>query len=493
MRIWIVRLLAAISGLVLAGAGLASHTGGDPVRGAELYVSKNCVGCHGVGAMGETGPALLGPEWTHGGDPASIAKSIREGFMPQMLPMGGAKLTDQGIDDVIAYLFDRAGKLTPEERIRAAQNRPQGPPEGVVHTALENFRVESLAKVGPPYAFAFLPDGMLLISETAGQLRMFANAKLLPNPVAGAPRGDITGMTNWFRRANLSIAVHPDYSSNGWIYLMTARTMAKPKLEGAPIAITIHRGRLKNGRWADNEDVLTFSSHNTDSLRMKFDDKGFLYVGTPFSYRDYEGAGEDEPSQDLTRPEGKILRIGDDGKVPADNPFVSQAGAFPYIWSYGHREPSGLTFDGEGQLWNVENGPRGGDELNRVRKGHNYGWPVITWGHRYDAVPVGSNTARLGMEQPVVSWVPSPAVSDVEWYDGAAFPRWKGSFLVGSFKQRDLFRVTVEGPRATLIETVLHNVDRIRDIATGPDGMIYLLTDSGDLFRMVPVEPRSLE
>jgi glucose/arabinose dehydrogenase len=358
---------------------------------------------------------------------------------------------------------------------------------------LENFRVESLAKVGPPYAFAFLPDGMLLISETAGQLRMFANAKLLPNPVAGAPRGDITGMTNWFRRANLSIAVHPDYSSNGWIYLMTARTMAKPKLEGAPIAITIHRGRLKNGRWADNEDVLTFSSHNTDSLRMKFDDKGFLYVGTPFSYRDYEGAGEDEPSQDLTRPEGKILRIGDDGKVPADNPFVSQAGAFPYIWSYGHREPSGLTFDGEGQLWNVENGPRGGDELNRVRKGHNYGWPVITWGHRYDAVPVGSNTARLGMEQPVVSWVPSPAVSDVEWYDGAAFPRWKGSFLVGSFKQRDLFRVTVEGPRATLIETVLHNVDRIRDIATGPDGMIYLLTDSGDLFRMVPVEPRSLE
>ncbi|MDG2003266.1 MAG: PQQ-dependent sugar dehydrogenase [Novosphingobium sp.] len=493
MRIWIVGLLAAISGLVLSGAGLASQAGGDPVRGAELYVSKNCVGCHGVGAMGETGPALLGPQWTHGGDPASIAESIRNGFMPQMLPMGGAELTDPEIDDVIAFLFDRAEKLTPEERIRAAQNRPQGPPEGIVHTALEDFRVESLAKVGPPYAFAFLPNGMILISETAGPLRMFADGKLLPNAVAGAPRGDITGMTNWFRRANLSIALHPNYASNGWIYLMTARTMAKPKLEAAPIAITIHRGRLKNGRWVENEDVLTFPSHNTDSLRMKFDDKGFLYVGTPFSYKDYEGAGEEEPSQDLTRSEGKILRISDDGRVPTDNPFVSRDGAFPYIWSYGHREPSGLTFDGDGQLWNVENGPRGGDELNRVSKGRNYGWPVITWGHRYDAVPVGSNTARQGMEQPVVSWVPSPAVSDVEWYDGAAFPRWKGSFLVGSFKQRDLFRVTVEGDRATLIETVLHNVDRIRDIDTGPDGMIYLLTDSGDLYRMVPVEPRSLE
>jgi glucose/arabinose dehydrogenase len=491
MRAWIVATLAVISGLFPVVASSVPHAGGDPVRGAELYVSKNCVSCHGDGAMGAIGPALLGPEWAHGGDPASIAKSIREGIMPQMLPMGGATLTDSEINDVVAYLLDRAAKLNPEERIRAARNRPQGPPEGVVHTALEDFRVEKLATVSPAYAFAFLPDGMLLISETDGPLRMFADGKLLPNPVSGAPRGDITGMTTWFRRANLSIALHPGYANNGWIYLMTAKQAPKPELKGAPIAVTIHRGRLKNGRWIDNEDVLTFPSNNTDSLRMKFDAEGFLYVGTPFSYRDYEGAGEDEPSQDLARPEGKILRIRDDGKVPADNPFVSRPGAFPYIWSYGHREPSGLTFDGNGQLWNVENGPRGGDELNRVQKGLNYGWPVITWGHRYDAMPVGSNTAREGMEQPVVSWAPSPAVSDVEWYNGAAFPRWKGSFLIGSLKQRDLFRVTLDGDRATLIETVLHNVDRIRDIATGPDGSIYLLTDSGALLRMVPVDSGS--
>ena len=146
----------------------------------------------------------------------------------------------------------------------------------------------------------------------------------------------------------------------------------------------------------------------------------------------------------------------------------------------------GLTFDGSGELWNVEDGPRGGDELNHVRKGHNYGWPVITWGHRYDAVPVPSHTNHAGMDQPVVSWAPSPAVSDVEWYGGSAFPRWRGSFFVGSMKQRDLFRATVDGDRATLVETVLHNVDRLRDIATGPDGLIYILTDSGDLLRLVP-------
>jgi glucose/arabinose dehydrogenase len=124
--------------------------------------------------------------------------------------------------------------------------------------------------------------------------------------------------------------------------------------------------------------------------------------------------------------------------------------------------------------------------MNHIRKGHNYGWPAITWGHRYDDVPVPSRTEHLGMDQPVVTWVPSPAVSDIEWYGGAAFPAWRGSFFVGSMKQRDLFRISVDGDRMTMMEIVLHNVDRLRDIATGPDGLIYILTDGGDLLRLVP-------
>ena len=482
--------LAGMSLLALIAAAPGPGVAGDPARGEALFAASSCQGCHGKGAMGATSPSLLGPDWRHGGDPVSLARSIREGFPPQMLPMGGHDLSNQQIDDIIAYLQSRAATLAPEERLRAAQNRPQGAPKGVVHSALEDFRVEVLAHVSAPYALAFLPGGAILISETGGAVRQYVGGKLLPDPVIDTPRGDIAGMKQWFRRANLSIAVHPDYARNGWVYLLTARTATGPVPEGLPLVATIHRGRIAKGRWVDETRILEFPIQTTDSLRMTFDAKGLLYVGTPYSDKDYAGGGEHEPAQDVARPDGKILRIRDDGSVPPDNPFVARAGAYPYVWSYGHREPSGLTFDTSGELWSVEDGPRGGDELNHVRKGRNYGWPVITWGHRYDAVPVPSNTEQEGMEQPVVSWAPSPAVSDVEWYDGTAFPRWRGSLFVGTFKQRDLFRVTVDGDRATLVETVLHNVDRIRDIATGPDGFLYFLTDSGDLMRLVPAVRR---
>jgi glucose/arabinose dehydrogenase len=481
-------LLAGAAGLLLAAG---ADTGpGDPDRGAAIFARSSCQGCHGVGAMGETSPPLVGPTWRHGGDPASIARNIKQGFMPLMLPRGGEKLSDQEVDDIVAWLKQREATLTPEERIRAARATPQGPPKGVVHSAVEDFRVETVAHVGPPYAFDFLPDGRILIAETAGPVRIVDHGRLLLQPVAGTPLGDINGMKQWFRRANMSIAVHPRWRENGWVYLLTARVVAKTAENQSPIVATIHRGRIVGGRWTDERAIFEFRAETTDSLRMKFDAKGMLYVGTPCSDKDYEGKGEGEPAQDLSRPEGKILRLRDDGSVPADNPFVGRPGAYPYVWSYGHREPSGLTFDGKGELWNVEDGPRGGDELNHVRKGHNYGWPVITWGHRYDEVPVPAHTAQEGMEQPVVSWVPSPALSDVEYYGGRAFPRWRGSFFIGSMKQRDLFRVTVDGDRATLVETVLHNVDRLRDIATGPDGLIYVLTDSGDLLRLVPATSR---
>lgn len=486
-RIGALVFLASASAFLLTGAGLAA---GDPERGAAIYARSSCQGCHGVGAMGDTSPPLVGPMWKHGGDPESIARSIRQGFMPLMLPKGGEDLSDQEIDDIVAWLKDREARLTPEERVRAVRNTPQGPPPGVVQSAVEDFRVERVAQVGRPYAFDFLPDGKILIAETGGALRMIDHGRLLAQPIADAPVGDISGMKQWFRRGTLSIAVHPRYRDNGWIYLMTARALAAPDSKHTAIIATIHRGRIRDGRWTESRAILEFPVETTDSLRMKFDANGLLYVGTPSSNKDYDGTGEDEPAQDLTRPEGKILRIRDDGGVPADNPFVGQAGAYPYVWSYGHREPSGLTFTEKGELWSVEDGPRGGDELNHIRKARNYGWPVITWGHRYDAVPVPSHTARAGLEQPVASWVPSPALSDVEYYAGTAFPRWRGSFLIGSMKQRDLFRVTVNDDRATLIETVLHNVDRLRDIGTGPDGLIYILTDSGDLLRLVPAKSR---
>ncbi len=486
MRGSVAALLVALAGLCSAAAAFAPGTAGDPVRGAAVFAKSSCQGCHGIGAIGGTSLPLVGPEWKYGGDPASIAKSIRDGHMPMMLPMGGEKLGDGEIDDLVAYLKDRERTITAQERAVAMTNTAAGPPKGIVHSAVHDFRVETIAHVGTPYAFDFLPDGRILIMEIQGGLRVVDHGKLLAKPIEGAPQGDISGMKQWFRRGNMSLAVHPNYKANGWIYMLTARSAANPPPGSPPQIATIHRGRIRDGRWVDEKAILEFPIETTDSLRLKFDRQGYLYVGTPYSSADYTGEDKYHAGQDVARPEGKILRIKDDGSVPPDNPFVGKAGASPYVWSYGHREPSGLTFDGKGELWNVEDGERGGDELNHVRKGHNYGWPVITWGHPYFSTVVAAHTERAGMEQPVVSWVPSPALSDVEYYDGAAFPRWRGSFFVGSMKQRDMFRVTVDGDRGTLVETVLHNVDRLRDIATGPDGMLYVLTDGGDLLRLVP-------
>jgi glucose/arabinose dehydrogenase len=478
--------LTALLGLASAAAALAPDAAGDATRGAALYAKSSCQGCHGVGGVGETSPPLVGPEWKYGGDPASIAKSIREGHMPMMLPMGGEKLSEGDIADLVAYLKYREKTITAQERAVATLHTAAGPPKGIVRSAVEDFRVETIAKTGTPYAFDFLPDGRILIMEIEGGLRVVDHGKLLPQPIEGSPKGDITGMKQWFRRGNMSLAVHPNYKTNGWIYILTARVATNPPPGGSPQIATIHRGRIRGGHWVDEQKILEFPIETTDSLRMKFDKQGYLYVGNPFSDEDYTGADKYYAGQDIARPEGKILRMKDDGSVPPDNPFVNTPGAYPYIWSYGHREPSGLTFDGNGELWNVEDGPHGGDEMNHIRKGHNYGWPVITWGHRYDDVPVPSHTEHMGMDQPVVSWVPSPAVSDIEWYGGSAFPAWRGSFFVGTMKQRDLYRITVDGDRMTLMEIVLHNVDRLRDIATGPGGFIYVLTDSGDLLRLVP-------
>ena len=162
----------------------------------------------------------------------------------------------------------------------------------------------------------------------------------------------------------------------------------------------------------------------------------------------------------LSSPWGKILRMTADGKVPADNPFLNTPGAFPYVYALGIRAPLGLAFDRNGELWEAEDGPRGADELNHIRAGHNYGWPVTTWGLRYDAIPMPANPEQEGMEQPVVGWTPSPAISSLAFYSGNAFPRWKDNVLVGSLKQMDLFRVVLDGDRPVVQETILHGVDR---------------------------------
>jgi glucose/arabinose dehydrogenase len=465
----------------------------------EAAFGDACAECHGANGEGGRAPSLLGPDFLHGGDPASLANSIRNGYPPNM-PAFGAQLSTAQINSLVDFLQAKANPVAGPELIADAQGGTRRgsyaviiPPD-VVHTAVHDFRVESVAKVADPYALDFLPDGRILVTEIMGKLRIVEDGVLLPDAVIGAPTGDITDMPQNQKRPLLSIAVHPDYATNGWIYIAHAKAATSNVPETTNL-VTITRGRLQNGQWVDSEDIFSVPTQKTNSLRMKFGPKRDLYIGTPYdrsdhpiadSFSRYEGPGSDWPSQDLANPMGKIFRMNDDGSVPADNPFVDTPGADPYVFSIGHREVMGLAFDADGELWQTEDGPRGGDEVNHIRAGRNYGWPLITWGHAYQSRPVIPYPEAEGMEQPVVSWAPSPALSDIEYYTGEAFPKWRGSFFVGSMKQRDVFRVTVDSDRVTLVETIVHDLHRIRDIATGPEGYVYILTDSGDLVRLVP-------
>jgi glucose/arabinose dehydrogenase len=480
-------LLVALSGSVPSWAQ-------DAQLGSAAFASY-CSSCHGVQADGGQAPSLLvGSAYARGSADQSVTRTIREGFAEGGMPAFGAVLSEAQIAGIVAFLHQlREAPAPPSTRQPVARSyEPLGVPMGIVKTELHDFRVQTVAQVGEPYGFAFLPDGRILITEVAGNLRIIEHGRLLPQPVPGAPRGNALGLRGGGGRSLLDVIIDPDYQSNGWIYLVTAHAVKNPEGKLAAQA-RINRGRIRNGRWADNEVLTEFSIDVTTGLRTAFDSKRLLYIGTSFPDPDYVAPAElgKTPPQLLSSPWGKILRMTAEGKVPADNPFLATPGAFPYIYALGIRAPLGLAFDRNGELWEAENGPRGGDELNHIRAGHNYGWPLITWGHRYDAIPMPAHPepegAEVGkMDQPVLDWSPSPAVSAITFYEGKAFPRWKDNLLMGSLKQMDLFRIVLDGDRPVVQETILHGLNRIRDVRVSKEGYVYVLTDAGQLLRLVP-------
>ena len=364
-----------------------------------------------------------------------------------------------------------------------------------IASELESFRVDIVAEVGKPWGIASLPDGRILVTEEAGALRVIDHGHLLPNPVEATPRG--VRPTDHFQRALLDVAVHPDYQRNRWIYLTSAQQIG---IGGgtSKTQVSLVRGHLQGNAWVDSK-VLATLDVETGTARIAFDDSRHVYVSTS------SGPGVDgvtgaaplthdqllrTPAQDLSNPRGQIMRWNDDGSMPTDNPFVQTSNALPAIWSYGHRNPQGLSFDRKThELWSTEHGPRGGDELNWIRGGHNYGWPVISYGTRYDGLPVTSEVEREGMDQPVINWSPAVAVSAIAFYEGNAFPKWRHCLLVGSLLKQELLRVVIREQLAVVQELLLKDIGRIRAITTGSDGNIYLaleLKQQGLVVRLSP-------
>ena len=325
-----------------------------------------------------------------------------------------------------------------------------------------------------PWSIAFLPGGDMLVTERPGRLRIVRNGTLLPNPVEGVPAVFARGQGGL-----LEVVPHPQFSTNRLIYL----SYSKPYPDsGATTAVA--RARFENDRLTDVKDIFVAQSRGAGhyGCRLAFDRNGMLYLTVGDRQAPPSGNLEAHPAQNVTDHHGTINRIHDDGRVPQDNPFVNRAGARPEIWTYGHRNPQGLAIHPEtGDVWATEHGPQGGDELNLIRPGLNYGWPVIGYGVNYrTGRAIHEGTHREGMEQPVHFWVPSIATSGLLFYTGDKFPEWRGSVFVGGMNGQQLARLTLNGQRVRSEETLLQGLGRIRDVRQGPDGFIYLAIDDRD-------------
>ncbi len=353
--------------------------------------------------------------------------------------------------------------------------------EPVIPSAEHAFRVAIVTRgLEHPWGLAFLPDGRRLVTERPGRLRLVeADGTLDPRSVEGLPPIAAHGQGGL-----LDVALHPRFAENGWVYLSYA---ARGR---GGIGAEVARGRLAGHR-LENVEVLFRQEPKSGGgrhfgSRLVFDRQGYLYITLG-------DRGEMERAQNLDDLAGKIVRLHDDGRVPADNPFVDQAGARPEIYSLGNRNVQGATLHPvTGELWTHEHGPQGGDEVNVIRAGRNYGWPVITYGVEYViGTKIGEGTHKPGMEQPLHVWTPSIAPSGMAFYQGDRFPRWRGDLFVGALRDQMVTRLRLDGEKMIGEERLLEGMlGRIRDVRAGPDGYLYLLTDArnGVMARLEPAE-----
>ncbi len=327
-----------------------------------------------------------------------------------------------------------------------------------------------------PWGMTWLPNGDMLVTEKDGRILVVRDGNIHAQQIENVPEIYLRGQGGL-----LDIELHPDFENNQWVYM----TFASSEGGGSGGNTALVRAKL-NGFTLSDHEVLYKAEPNTTrgqhfGSRIEFDKDGYVY----FSVGDR--GNRNENPQDITRDGGKIYRLNDDGSIPADNPFVGQSGAKEAIYSYGHRNPQGMALDPEtGEIWTHEHGPQGGDELNRIQPGLNYGWPVISYGINYDGSKFTDLTEKDGMEQPDTYWVPSIAPSGMDFISSDKYPGRKGGILVGSLKFNYLVFCEMDGNTVVNKEIVAQNIGRVRNVKQGPDGYIYVAVESKGIFRLLP-------
>ena len=344
-----------------------------------------------------------------------------------------------------------------------------------INSGKQKFTVDTIITgLQNPWGMVFLPNNKILITERPGRVRIVQNGQLQKEEIKNVPDVHARGQGGL-----LDIQLHPDYKTNGWIYF----SYSKPGKGGAATAVS--RAKFNGNSFTEIQEIFVaqpfINSNMHFGCRLAFDNDNYLYISTG-------ERGTKANAQKLNNHYGKVLRIHDDGEVPDDNPFMNTTDAKPEIWCYGNRNVQGLYFDKTNNiLWAHEHGPRGGDEINIIQKGKNYGWPVVTYGIDYDGSIISNLKEKEGIETPVHVWTPSIAPCGMTMVTGNRYPEWKGNLLVGALVLQHVARVEIKNKKAVSEERLLEDIARVRDVREAPDGYIYILTENPGMFlRLVP-------
>ncbi|WP_373512606.1 PQQ-dependent sugar dehydrogenase [Persicitalea sp.] len=446
-------------------------------QNAKNLYATHCAGCHGANLQGATsGPALLKNAWKNNAGKKSIARAIHKGVPGTTMVAWENTLSSQQIDDLTDFIL-------------TAQNTKQGnaidSATVFINTQAYTLKIEKVVTSGlkTPWGIEFVNEDSALVTEKTGGLRWLVKGKLVTEPIKGLPVAYLGTSTAGL----MDIALDPDYAKNGWVYLGVSKSVADSQDKKALALTKIIRGKVRENRWVEEQtlfevpDSLKVVDGNRWGCRFLFDKAGHLF----FTIGDM---GRAMDSQDLGKATGKVFRINNDGNIPEDNPFVNQKGALPAIYSLGNRNVQGIDqHPVTGEIWMTEHGPKGGDELNIMKKGANYGWPVITYGIDYDGSIVSEITEKEGMEQPIIYWTPSIAVSAIAFCASPRFPAWKNNLLVGALGFQELRRLVIVDDRVLAQELLFKGMGRVRDIKFGPDGALYILINNPDeILRITP-------
>ncbi|QMW04468.1 PQQ-dependent sugar dehydrogenase [Spirosoma foliorum] len=427
-----------------------------------------CSSCHG-----EKVEAFVDRKWKHGNTKSELITSISGGYPDLGMPIWKATLSATEIDQLADLILE---SLKNVDQYKFATK----PTSNVFSSEGQTVKLDTVATdLGSPWGLAFLPDNELLITDRSGDIyRVSKNHQKVK--ISGGPTVLAEGQGGL-----LDVVLHPDFAKNQFVYF----SYSAVKNEGDQKLSTtaIMRAKLAGNDLTDQKvifEALPYSKtrHHYGS-RMEFDKKGYLFVSVG------ERGNEKENPQSIANDLGKIHRLYDDGRIPQDNPFVNDKNAHASIYSYGHRNPQGMLYNqATGEIWETEHGPRGGDELNIIKKGANYGWPVICYGINYDGKPITNLSAKEGMEQPLTYWLPSIAPSGMTFVESTKYPGWKGNLLIGSLRFQYLNRCVMNGTKVVKQENILKNIGRLRNVKQGPDGYLYVSVENpGYVFRLMPV------